>query len=168
MMRKQFNRNSYLLILICLSLFLLLIPSPVAAEEKEAYLLRLGGGLQSVFPEFGYSGIFNISKRSALQGIFIYTDSALIYGGKYIYRFIRRPSHNFYAYGMLGHFTFLAPEELVSTPGVISGIGLEFTTNDFIANLKYNLEIGYSSVGSPDLCSNPAVVYGCGIHFYLF
>jgi hypothetical protein len=168
-MWKPFPRKTYLLIFICLfSLFLLLIPSPVAAEEKEAYLLRLGGGLQSVFPEFGYSGIFNISKHSAIQGIFISTDSALIYGGKYIYRFMRRPTHNFYGYGMLGHFTFITPEELVSAPGTIYGIGLEFTTNDFIGNFKYHVEIGYSSVGSPWDSPEPGIIYGGGIHFYIF
>lgn len=155
---------------LCLFSLTLGLCSPAsAAPTEEPYLLRLGGGLQFVFPEFGYSAILNLNKTSALQGMFIYNDYALIYGGKYIHRFLRRPTHNLYAYGVIGHFSFFTDSwELISTPGVIGGVGLEFTTSDFISNLKYNLEIGYSTVGSPWAPSGPSIVYGGGIHFYIF
>ncbi|NLW56866.1 MAG: hypothetical protein GX050_09710 [Firmicutes bacterium] len=131
--------------------------------------MRLGGGIQSVFPEFGYSAILNLNKTSALQGLFVYNDYALIYGGKYIHRFMHRATHNFYAYGLIGYFSFYTDSwDLISSPGVITGIGLEFTTSDFIANLKYNIEIGYSTVGSPWAPADTTIVYGCGIHFYIF
>ncbi len=156
----------------CLGLFSLslsLCSPAAAAPDGEPYLLRLGGGIQSVFPEFGYSAILNLNRTSALQGIFVYNDYTLIYGGKYIHRFWRRPTHNFYAYGLLGHFSFFTYNwDFVSSPGLIAGVGLEFTTSDFIANLKYNIEIGYSTVGSPWAPADTTIVYGCGIHFYIF
>jgi len=164
---RQFRILSF-----CISLFLLslcLCSPAAAAPAGEPYLLRLGGGIQSVFPEFGYSAILNLNRTSALQGIFIYNDYALVYGGKYIHRFLHRPTHNFYAYGLFGHFSFYTYNwDFVSSPGLIAGLGLEFTSGDFIANLKYNLEIGYSTVGSPWAPAGTTIVYGCGIHFYIF
>ncbi|HBT15486.1 MAG TPA: hypothetical protein DEB05_00855 [Firmicutes bacterium] len=163
------NRNLSLLICLFSLTFLLLFPTPVTAGEGDSYLLRLGGGLQCVYPEFGYSGIINLNKNSALQGMFVYTDYALVYGGKYIYRFMLRPTHNLYGYGMLGYFSFFTDSwELISSPGVISGLGLEFTTSDFITNLKYNLEVGFSTVGAPGGPPGPSIIYGGGIHFYIF
>ena len=156
----------------CLSLLALTLGlcfPAAAAPADEPYLLRLGGGIQSVHPEFGYSVILNLNRTSALQGIFIYNDYALIYGGKYIHRFLHRPTHNFYAYGPLGHFSFYTDYwDLISSPGFITGLGLEFTTSDFIANLKYNIEVGYSTVGSPWAPADTTIVYSRGIHFYIF
>lgn len=155
---------------VLFGLFLVLMrPVPVAAADREPYLFRLGVGVQGVYPELGYSAVLNLSHRSALQGILIYNDYAAIWGGKYLYRFFRRPTHNLYAYGLAGHFAFYDNRwELVSAPGFIGGLGLEFSTGTFITNLKYNLEIGYSTVGFSGGPPGPGLVYGWGINFYIF
>ncbi|HHT49063.1 MAG TPA: hypothetical protein GXZ98_07205 [Firmicutes bacterium] len=158
-----------------LALFLLILgllsirPAPAVAAEPEPYLFRLGLGCQGVFPEVGFSAVLNLTDRSGLQGLFIYNDYAVIWGGKYLHRFLLRPTHNIYAYGLGGYFAFYDEHfALVSTPGFIGGLGLEFTSGSFIANLKYNLEIGYSTAGVPWGPPGPGLVYGGGIHFYFF
>jgi len=143
--------------------------APAAAAEDEPYLFRFGLGVQSVFPEVGYSAVLNFTNHSSVQGLIIYTDYAAIWGGKYLYRFLHRPSHNLYLFGLAGHFTFYDENfDLVDTPGFIAGLGLEFSSGSFVANLKYNLEIGYSTAGFPLGPPGPDLVYGGGIHFYFF
>ena len=156
--------------ILLLVLFLMLLrPAPASAAEREPYLFRLGLGIHGVYPELGYSAVFNLTHHSALLGIFIYNDYAAIWGGKYLYRFLLRPTHSLYAYGLAGHFAFYDDAwDLVSSPGFVGGLGLEFTTSDFIANLKYSLEIGYSTVGFSGGPPGPGLVYGWGIHFYFF
>ena len=164
------GRPRLILCAVLLGLFFTIIPSsPATAAAEEPYLFRLGAGLQGVFPEFGYSAVLNLTKHSGVQGFFIYNDYAFIWGGKYLYRFLLRPTHSLYAYGLAGEFAFYKNNwDLIDTPGFIGGIVLEFTTSDFIGNLRYNLEIGYSTIGFPWGPPGPGLVYGGGIHFYLF
>ncbi|NLW60341.1 MAG: hypothetical protein GX073_08395 [Firmicutes bacterium] len=150
-------------------LFLLMWPLPVAAADREPYHFWLGVGIQGVYPELGCSAVLNLTPRSALQGLFVYNDYAAIWGGKYLYRFLRRPTHNLYLYGLAGQFAFYDNAwELVSSSGFVGGLGLEFSAGNFITNLKYNLEIGYSTIGYSGGPPGPGLVYGWGIHFYLF
>ncbi len=163
------RRRPALLFLLFILFIGLSSPTWAAAAEPEFYLFRFGLGFQGIYPEVGYSAVFNLTKHSALQGLFIYNDYAAIWGGKYLYRFVLRSTHTIYAYGLVGHFAFYDENyDLVSTPGLSGGIGLEFTSGGFIANLKYNLEIGYSSAGFPWGPPGPGLVYGGGIHFYFF
>ncbi|NLY91294.1 MAG: hypothetical protein GX081_06755 [Firmicutes bacterium] len=162
-------RRSALLFIFLILLMGLFDPIPATAAEPESYLFRFGLGCQGVFPELGYSAVFNFTKHTSIQGLFIYNDYAAIWGGKYIYRFLLRPTHNLYTFGLVGQFAFYDENYiLVDTPGFIAGLGLEFTSGSFIANLKYNLEIGYSTAGFPWGPSGPGLVYGGGIHFYFF
>ncbi|HHW11855.1 MAG TPA: hypothetical protein GXX33_02440 [Firmicutes bacterium] len=156
--------------LLLLGLILMLLrPAPAAATDREPYLFRLGLGIHGVYPEIGYSAVLNLTQHSALQGIFIYNDYAAIWGGKYLYRFHLQPTHNLYLFGLAGYFAFYDNAwELVSAPGFVGGLGLEFTTSDFVTNLKYNLEVGYSTVGYSGGPPGPGLVYGWGIHFYLY
>ncbi|HBL35595.1 MAG TPA: hypothetical protein DDZ55_02175 [Firmicutes bacterium] len=155
---------------VLLSLFFCLsCPAVATAADPDPYLFRLGAGVQGLYPELGYSAVLNLTQHSALQGLFIYNDYAVIWGGKYIYRFLIRPTHNLYAHGLAGHFAFYTESwDLVVSSGFVGGIGLEFTTSDFFTNLKYNLEIGYSTAGVPWGPPGPSLVYSGGIHFYLF
>ena len=102
--------------------FLLMRPAPVAAADREPYLFRLGLGIQGVYPELGYSAVFNLTHHSALQGLFIYNDYAAIWGGKYLYRFLLRPTHNLYLYGLAGHFFDDTGAGLF--PGFVGGFAL--------------------------------------------
>jgi hypothetical protein len=164
------DRRNLAFFLVLLGLFSLLSCSAAAAAaEPEPYLFRLGVGFQGLYPELGYSAVLNLTRHSALQGLLIYNDYAVIWGGKYIYRFLLRPTHSLYAHGQAGYFAFYTENwDLVSTPGFIGGIGLEFTSSDFFTNLRFNLEIGYSSAGAPWRPLGPSIVYSGGIHFYLF
>lgn len=158
-----------LLLIFLLLLMILCPPAPAAAAEAEPYLFRFGLGFQGVFPEVGYSAVLNFTKHTAVQGLVIYTDYVAIWGGKGIYRFLLRPTHNLYAFGLVGHFAFYDENyDLVDTPGFIGGLGLEFASGSFVANLKYNLEIGYSTAGFPWGPPGPGWVYAGGIHFYFF
>ncbi|NLM38296.1 MAG: hypothetical protein GX202_09265 [Firmicutes bacterium] len=156
--------------LLLLGLFLMLWrPVPAAAADRDPYLFRFGLGIHGVYPELGYSAVLNLTRHSALQGTFVYNDYAVIWGGKYMYRYYHQPTHNLYLFGQAGYFAFYDNTwALVSSPGFIGGLGLEFTTSDFVTNLKYNLEVGYSTVGYSGGPPGPGLVYGWGIHFYLF
>ena len=104
--------------------FLLMRPAPVAAADREPYLFRLGLGIQGVYPELGYSAVLNLTHHSALQGLFIYNDYAAIWGGKYLYRFLLRPTHNLYLYGLADTSPFTTTPGAGLFPGFVGGLTL--------------------------------------------
>jgi hypothetical protein len=156
-----------LLIAICI---LFLVSSALAQEKK------FGLGWQATFPVFGISGKYNINEKIAGQAILGFFGDLKTYGGRVTYKFMEKPNHNLYAFGLLGAFSYTSPvfqsnwtwkDETETVLGFGAGVGLEYFFKSFLPEVGWNVEIGFGSVKFEEVDYDfSAFLMGGGFHYY--
>lgn len=160
--------------------FLMCLAAPSFAQGPELPYngyKTLGIGMQSSFPVWGASVMYNASPRVSVQGVLGAFGTLKMYGGRALYRFDRGSGVRPYVFGSLGMFSYegyrlsnsgYSVDKTTETVfGVGAGGGVEYFFQG-LSDLGFNAEIGFGSVKFKEIDYNfSAISVGVGVHYYI-
>ncbi len=163
--------------LLALLLVVAIVPTGLAQGESPDQ--RFGIGFQASFPAWGLSGMVDLSRGFALQGIFGVIGDLKTYAGRGILRFSRQKYHSVYGYGVVGAFSYTGLKEGESwyeweettetVVGFGGGLGFDYNWRAWSENLppiSWNLEIGIARVNFSEVDYNfSSMTFGAGLHY---
>lgn len=160
-------------IICAIGLFFLFTGMASAQYDDVGDLKKIGAGLQSSFPTFGISGIYNLNEQMAAQAVLGFIGSTSAFGGRFLYRFRREENYNFYGYGMLGifrhktwglHDKYILKWETETVAGFGLGGGVEYFFEG-LPEIGWNAELGIGIVDF-EYYDFSAFMFGLGAHYY--
>ncbi len=166
---------------LCLAL-LVALPGGLAAQEADAEetsgdqaaeteSLEWGVGFQSSFPAYGFSVMYDWTDKITAQGVIGPLGTLNTFAARGLYRFERREHHDFYAYGMVGGWSYSTLGVSETVPGIGAGAGIEgdlrglFEDEDF-PPIFLNAELGLGIVNFDQVAYDfSTFMFGVGAHY---
>lgn len=163
--------------------FLLVLPGTLAGQEDsgatdtnddqaaEASAGSIGVGLQSSFPAYGASLMLNVTEAVSLQGVVGPIGNLNTYAARGLLRFDREEYRDFYAYGMVGGWTYSLLGNSETVPGAGAGVGIEgdiqgLDPDEDLPPIYLNAEFGLGIVNFDQVAYNfSSLMFGVGIHY---
>lgn len=165
---------------IGLAVVLLSLAAPAGAQGSSppANVDRtLGIGMQSSFPVWGASVMYNAGPKISAQGVLGAFGTLKMYGARVLYRLDRGANARPYVFGSLGMFSYdgyrlsSSGYSLDKTTETVFGFGAGGGVEYFfegLSDLGFNAEIGFGSTKFKEIDYNfSAISFGVGVHYYI-
>jgi hypothetical protein len=106
-------------------------PEQAAAQDAESG--RFGVGLQSSWPSYGLSGIYDMSDQITLQAVVGALGTVTNLGARALYRFNQQEKYNLYGFGTAGLWRYDYTIDTESVVGFGGGAGIELDWREIIS-----------------------------------
>jgi len=143
-------------------------PTQLTAQESDN---KFGIGIQSSWPSYGLSGIYDMSDRITLQAVVGALGTVTNLSGRMNYRFDIREKYNFYGYGTAGLWSYDYTIDRENVVGFGGGAGIELDWRKIISPEDNSFPPLYSSfdlgfvLANFDYYNFSGFVMGGGLHY---
>jgi len=166
---------------LCLAALLGLAPSPAHAQEgaqasRQERSSRFGIGVQSSWPAYGLSGIYDPNDQITGQAVLGALGTVTTISGRLLYHFKRLEKYNWYGFGTVGlwrhSYRLAGISDSESAVAFGGGAGIELDWRRIIESggssfppLYSTIDIGLTATTGFDHYSWSALTWGVGLHY---
>jgi hypothetical protein len=167
--------------MLCLTAFLGLAPTAALAQDEaqasqQERSSRFGIGVQSSWPAYGLSGIYDANDRMTAQLVLGALGSVTTISGRLLYHFKRMEKYNWYGFGTAGlwrhSYRFAGIDDSETAVAFGGGAGIELDWRRIIESgggdfppLYSTIDIGLTATSGFDHYSWSALTWGVGLHY---
>lgn len=164
----RFKSGSFTVVAI-LGIIAVTAPGRLAAQEAESG--SFGIGLQSSWPSYGLSGVYDMSDRITLQAVVGALGTVTNLSGRALYRFDQREKYDLYGFGTAGLWRYDYTIDTESVVGFGGGAGIELDWRSIISPDDNSFPPLYSSfdlgfvLADFDFYDFSGLYFGGGLHY---
>jgi hypothetical protein len=151
---------------------LVALAAPIQAQVPESTVEaperpRIGVGIQSSYPAWGLSGIYDLSDNVSAQAIAGMAFNWTTVSGRALVRFNRRPFIDPYGYGMVGFWRWTGSAAHQTQPTFGAGAGVDVDLRILLPELppifaNFEVGIGRATIGN---FGGMFLAFGSGLHY---